>query len=146
MFEWRVSVDDYVTFESDGATSERFTASVGYSRDLTGRWAIFTGGQVERNPDLGFDFRGTLGGGLERTLLRSNRSSMVIGAGLGASREAPVDGDSQTLLPGVLTFRHSYFAYSTPKTSLDTTVTVLPILNQSGRWRVEANTSVSREM
>ena len=37
---------------------------------------------------------------------------MVIGAGLGASREVPVDGDSETLLPAVLTFRHSYFAYT----------------------------------
>jgi hypothetical protein len=146
LWEWRANVDENVTFETEGPTSERFSSGVGYSRDLTRRWAIFAGGQVERNPDLGFTFRGTLGGGVERTLLRSNRSSMVVGAGLGSSREAPVDGDSQTLLPGFLTFRHSYFTYSTPKTSLDTTLTVMPILNQAGRWRVEANTTVSREI
>ncbi len=57
-----------------------------------------------------------------------------------------MDADSQTLLPGFLTFRHSYFTYSTPKTSLDSTFTALPILNQIGRWRIEANTSVSREI
>jgi hypothetical protein len=146
LWEWRVSVDENVTFEAAGPTTERFSAGVGYSRDVTRHWALFAGGQVERNPDLGFNFRGTLGGGVERTLLRSNKSSMVVGAGLGASREAPVDGENQTLLPGVLTFRHSFFTYSTPKTGLDTTLTVLPILNQAGRWRLEANTSVSREI
>jgi hypothetical protein len=146
LFEWRVSVDDYVTFETEAPTSERFAADVGYSRDVTGRWAIFAGGQAERNPDLGFDFRATLGGGVERTLLRSNRSSLVIVGGLGVSRELPVDGSSETLVPGLLTFRHSYFTYSTPKTSLDTAFTAYPILNQPGRWRLEANTSLSREI
>jgi len=146
LFEWRASVDENVTFESDGATTERFAASLGYSRDLTRRWAVFAGGQVERNPDLGFDVRATVGGGLERTLQRSNRSSLVVGAGLGTSREVPVDGDSQTLLPGILNLRHSFFTYDTPKTSLDTTFSAFPILNQWGRWRLEASASVSREI
>lgn len=146
-FEWRISADDYVTFESDGETSQRLSASIGYSRDLRRRfWAVFGGGQVERNEDLGFKVRGTVGGGLERTLQRSNRSSLVVGAGLGLSREVPVDADSDTLIPGLLTLRHSFYTYTTPKTSLETTFTAFPILNQSGRWRLEANTSLSREI
>lgn len=145
-FEWRVNVDDYVTLETEGGTSERFSGSVGYSRDITGRWAVFGGGQIERNPDLGFDFRATVGGGMERTLLRSNRSSMVIGAGLAGSQEVPLDAPGETLVQGLFTFRHSYFTYTTPKTSLDTTFNAYPILNQWGRWRVEANTSLSREI
>jgi len=146
-FEWRISADDYVTFESDGETSHRLSASIGYSRDLRRRfWAVFGGGQVERNEDLGFKVRGTVGGGLERTLHRSNRSSLVVGAGLGVSREVPVDAESDTLMPGLLTFRHAFYTYSTPKTSLETTFTAFPILNQWGRWRLEANSSVSREI
>jgi hypothetical protein len=144
--EWRISADDYVTFETDGETSQRVKASVGLSRDLTGLWAVFGGGQVERNQDLGFDLRATVGGGLERVLQRSNRSSLVVGAGLGASREVPVDGDSDTLMPALLTLRHAFYTYTTPKTSLENSFTAYPILNQAGRWRLEANASVSREI
>jgi hypothetical protein len=145
-FEWRIKAEDYVTFQRDGATSERFTTSLGYSHDITGRWALFAGGQVERNPDLGFDLRGTIAGGIERKLIRSNRSELTVGAGVGGSREVPVEGSNESLVPGLLTMRHSFYTYDTPKTSLVTALTALPILNQSGRWRLEANTSVSREI
>jgi hypothetical protein len=145
-FEWRASADEYVTVDSDGVTSERFTTTFAYSRYLPHNLALFGGGQIERNEDLGFSLRATLGGGLERTLLRSNRTTLVIGAGLGASREMPVDGDTDTPFPALLTFRYSFFTYSTPKTSLETDFTALPILNQVGRWRLEANASVSREL
>lgn len=145
-FEWRYSAEDYVTFKSDGATTQRVSANVGYSRYVTNHWAVFGGGQVERNRDLGFNLRGTLGAGLERTLLRTNRSELVVGAGLGAAREVPVDGSTETLVPAVLNFRHSFFTYRTPKTSLDTNLTALPILNQSGRWLIQASGSVSREL
>jgi len=145
--EWRFSADNYLTFESDGETSQRFTTSLGYSRDLRRRfWAVFVGGQVERNEDLGYRLRGTLSAGLERWLLRSNRSTLVVGAGLGYSREVPVEGDSDSLLPAVLNLRHSFYTHSTPKTSIETAFAALPILNQWGRWRLEASSSVSREL
>jgi len=145
-FEWRVAADDYVTFESDGETSQRFTGTARYSRDLKGRWAAFLAGQVEQNQDLGFKVRSTAGAGLERTLHRSNRSSLVVGAGLAAAREVPLEGEADTLLPALLTFRHAFYTYDTPKTSLESMFTAYPILNQSGRWRLEANSSVSREI
>ena len=145
--EWRLSADNYLTFESDGETSQRFTTSLAYSRDLRRRfWAVFGGGQVERNEDLGYSLRGTLSAGLERWLLRSNRSTLVVGAGLGYSREVPVEGDSDSLLPAVLNVRHSFYTHTTPKTSIETSFAALPILNQWGRWRLEANSSVSREI
>lgn len=145
-FEWRFSGSDYVTVKSEGPTTQRVTTEVGYSRYVSRRWAIFGGGQVERNPDLGYEVRATAGGGLEGTLLRSNRSDIVIGAGLGATREVPVDGDTDTLLPVFLAFRQSFFTHSTPKTAVDTKLWALPILNQRGRWRVEADASLSREL
>jgi hypothetical protein len=90
--------------------------------------------------------RGTISSGLEGTLLRTNRSEIVVGAGLGASREVPVEGDTDTLLPALFSFRHSFFTYRTPKTALDTKFSAFPILNQRGRWRLEAEASVSREI
>ncbi|MBP1634610.1 MAG: hypothetical protein H6Q10_1184 [Acidobacteria bacterium] len=145
-FEWRASVEDYITLKEADDTSERFSADVGYSRYLWPNWAVLGWAQVERNPDLGFEVRSTVGGGFERTLLRTNRSSAVVGVGLAGAREHPVDGEADTLLPAALFFRHSFFTYSTPKTSLDTKVAAFPILNQWGRWLLEADTSVSREI
>ncbi len=145
-FEWRFSGSDYVTFKSEGPTTQRVATEFGYSWYVTRRWALFGGGQVERNPDLGFDLRGTAIGGLEGTLLRTNRNEIVVGGGLGASREVPVEGDTDTLLPAMLSFRQSFFTYSTPKTAIDTKFSAFPILNQRGRWRLEATASVSREL
>ncbi len=145
-FEWRLSADDYVTFKNDGATTQRVSASIGYSRSLSRRWAAFGGGQIERNAELGFTLRSTLIGGLERTLLRTNRSDLVVGVGLGASREVPVEGSTDTLVLAGLNLRHSFFTYRTPKTSLETKLTALPILNQPRRWLIQASSSVSREL
>ena len=104
------------------------------------------GGQVERNPDLGFDFRGTSAAGLERTLLRSNRSFLSVRRGPGGVPRG-AGGRRQRDPPArAATLRHSFYTYDTPKTSVETTFTALPILNQSGRWRMEANASVSREV
>jgi hypothetical protein len=145
-FEIRVAFEDYVTFKSDGATSEQLNGSLGYARYLSGRWAIFGVGQVERNPDLGFNLRGTLAGGLQWTLVQSNRSELVAGAGLGGSREKPVEGETETQIPALLALRYSLFIYDSPKTTLDTTFNAYPILNQSGRWRLRADGSVKREL
>jgi hypothetical protein len=145
-FEWRAELEDYVTFESNGATTERFRSGLAYSRDITGLWAAFAVGQLERNRDLGFEVRATLAGGIERTLIRTNRSSLVVGAGIGYSREVPVEGNNDSLLPAVLSVRHSFFTYNTPKTSLESSFSALPILDQAGRWRIEASSSVSREL
>ncbi len=145
-FEWRAAFDDYVTFKSDGATSEQLAGSLAYVHYVSGRWSIFGQGQVERNPDLGFDIRGTLVGGVERTLLRSNRQEAVVGLGLGASREKPVEGETDTQLPALLAIRHSLFIYDFPKTTLDSRFAAYPILNQSGRWRLKADGTIKREI
>ncbi len=145
-FEWRATFDDYVTFKSEGATTEQLTGSLGYARYLSGRWAIFGQGQVERNPDLGFDLRGTLVGGVEWTLAQSNRSETIVAAGLGGARERPVEGETETQLPAAVAFRQSLFIYDTPKTTLDTRFAAYPILNQWGRWRIKADASLKREI
>jgi hypothetical protein len=145
-FEWRIAFDDYVTFKTDGATSEQLTGSFGYARYLSGHWAVFGLAQVERNPDLGFDIRSSLTGGVEWTLLRSNRSEVIVGAGLGGAEERPVDGEPETQLPALLGFRHSLFLYDFPKTTLETNFTAYPVVNQWGRWRLKIDSSIKREI
>ncbi len=145
-FEWRLTFDDYLTFQSDGAATEQLAGSVTYARYMSRRWAVFTLAQIERNPDLGFDLRGTLGGGVERTLVQSNRSELVAGAGLGGSRERAVGGETDSQLPAMLSVRGSLFIYNTPKTTLDGQFTAYPILNQAGRWRLRADASLKREI
>ncbi len=145
-FEWRLAFDDYLTLKSEGTSSEQLSASFGYSRYVSGRWAVFGQAQVERTPDLGFDFRGTLLGGAERTLARSNHSEIVVGAGLGGSQERPVEGETEVQLTGILAFRQSLFLYDTPKTTLDTQFSAYPILNQLPRWRIKADASLKREL
>jgi hypothetical protein len=145
-FEWKLAFDDYITVKSEGTNSEQLTGSFAYARYLSGRWSIFGQFQVERNPDLGFDLRSTLTGGVGLTLIRSNRSEAIAFAGLGGSEEQPVDGEAETQLPALLGFRYSLFIHDTPKTTVDTSFKAYPILNQSGRWRFKADGSIKREL
>jgi hypothetical protein len=145
-FEWRIYLDNYTTFSTEDPTTERVNGQLGYAWFLTRRWALAGLAQLERNPDLGFSVRANLIGSLERTLVRSNRGAVVVSAGLGSSREKPVDGDTETGVLGLLGFRQSYYIYDTPKTSLDTSFIANPILNQAGRWRLDANATISREI
>ena len=145
-FEWRAYVDSYVTLEKDNRTTERLNAQFSYSRNLSRRWMLFGMAQVERNPDLGFTVRSTLGGGAARTLVRSNKSMLQAGAGIAWAREIPVDGGGETQALAKFLLSHSYFLYDSPKTSLDTTIVATPILNQARRWRLDVNSSITREL
>ncbi|MGE5358267.1 MAG: DUF481 domain-containing protein [Bacteroidales bacterium] len=145
-FEWRISFDDYVTFQEGASTSEQLTSSFSYARYVSNRWAVFGLAQLERNPDLGFDIRSSLIGGAERVLLRSNRSDMTLAAGLGVAEERPTEGEAETQLPALLGFRHSLFIYDFPKTTLETKFFAYPVLNQWGRWRIRADGTIKREI
>ena len=145
-FEASTSFDTTVTVQEDQPESSRTALSAGYSRYLKNRWFVPGTAKFERNTDLGLKLRSSLGTGLGRYLVQTNRSLLGAAAGVVVTREIPVSGESTSNIEAVFGLSSSYFTYDTPKTSFTLNVAAYPSLNVGGRVRVELDTSLSREI
>jgi hypothetical protein len=102
-------------------------------------------GEMENNDGLGLDLRVLVGAGYGYLPLRDQRNWLAIGAGLAVNQETPIAGGAQTSLEAVGTLRYSYFKYSNPERSFNSTLFVYPSLTESGRWRASLNTDFRLE-
>jgi hypothetical protein len=144
--QWTASASSYVTAEDDGDSTSRHALDLSGVRYLGRRSLWLLQGGFMRNEELGYRLRGTVSGGVGQFLVHTNRAILVVGGGLSTSREIPVDGDSTQQLEALISARHSYFTYDTPKTNLSTSVALYPSLSQWGRVRLELNSQVNREI
>jgi hypothetical protein len=85
-------------------------------------------------------------GGWAYALARDRRNQLVGGAGLSVNREKPTEGESTTNLEAVAGFDYSNFAYDFPNTDIQLHLFSYFGLNQWGRFRLEANASLRREL
>jgi hypothetical protein len=145
-FETSAKFDTTVTVQPNEPESSRTALSLGYSRYLRNRWFVPGTGKFERNTDLGLRLRSSVGTGIGRYLVQSNRALMGVAAGLVVTREIPVSGDSTSNIEAALGLSSSYFTYNSPKTSFTLNTAAFPSLNVGGRVRVELDTSLKREI
>ena len=113
---------------------------------MRNRWFVPGTGKLERNTDLGLDLRSSVGGGIGRYLVQTNRSVLGAAAGLVLNRENPVDGDSTTNVEAFVGTTYEFFTDDTPKTSIDMAFMLFPSLNVSGRYRTDFSLTLSREI
>ncbi len=145
-FEVSASISSYVTRQRDADDTDRQNFQFGYAKQLRHRWVIGGLGILDRNPELGFEFRETAALIVGRRVLQSNRGDVSFGGGLAVSEEQPLDGESSTNTDAVLTATGSFYTYDSPKTNLSYSVLVYPGLSETGRIRTEVNLAVSREV
>ena len=126
--------------------TERDTASLGYVRFREKRQVVFGLVSLERNPQLGYEVRAGLRGGWGRYLLRGQGNELLAVVGLSVNRETPVEGDSTENLEGIIGLDWANFAYSTPKTDIEIQLLVFPSLTSWGRWRLDVDARVKREL
>ena len=103
-------------------------------------------GRLERNTDLGLDLRSSVGGGIGRYFVQTNRSLLSAAGGLVLNRENPVDGDSTTNVEAFVATTYEFFTYDIPKTDIDMRFVLYPSLNVTGRYRTEFSLTLSREI
>ena len=103
-------------------------------------------GKLERNTDLGLDLRSSVGGGIGRYFVQTNRLLLSAAGGLVLNRENPVDGESTTNVEAFVATTYEFFTYDTPKTDIDMRFVLYPSLNVSGRYRTEFSLTLSREI
>ena len=95
-FELRTDFSTTVTVQPDQPDQSRTVGSVSYLKMMRNRWFVPGTGRLERNTDLGLDLRSSVGGGIGRYFVQTNRSVLGAAAGLVLNRENPVEGDSTT--------------------------------------------------
>ena len=145
-FEAFAQADAVVTQQPEADDTQRSSLTLGYTRIFPNRHRIFAQGLLEQNQELGFDLRSSLLGGWAYALARDRKNQLVGGAGLSVNREKPIEGESTTNLETVVGFDYSNFAYDFPNTDIQLHLFSYFGLSQWGRFRLEANASLKREL
>ncbi len=145
-FEFSTKFDTTVTVQPDEPEELRTTWSTSYQRMLRHRWFVPGVVRLERNTDLGLALRSSIGSGVGRNLVQTNRSLLALGGGLLLNHENPVSGESTENVEAFFGATYEFFTYDTPKTTLDLGFTVFPSLNVGGRVRTEVTANLKREI
>ncbi|HSG00227.1 MAG TPA: DUF481 domain-containing protein [Vicinamibacterales bacterium] len=145
-FEWRIGYDSSVTLQETGRETSSQNLQARYTQLLKNRWLIPGFGIFERNQELGFKLRSTVGAGLGRAIVQSNRTIFTAGAGLAFNREVPVDGEHNTNFEAVLFVSYDVFTYNFPKIDVRTQVSVYPSMSDAGRIRISSKAQFRREL
>jgi hypothetical protein len=137
----------YSSSQDEIEDTVRATFGTAYKRYLEERWYWALVGGLERNDELGIDLRTLAGGGFGRFLLQTGRTLWSATAGLVVTRERRAGSeDDETNLEALLDTEYEFFTYDTPKTTLDTHLTIYPSLTESGRVRGNLDVSLRREL
>jgi hypothetical protein len=145
-FQLSSSASAVRTRQPEVEDTKRASFNLGYARLFSQGQRIFTQGTLEQNQELGYDLRASLLGGWGRVLVRNTRNELVAGGGLSVNREKPVEGESTTNLEAAAGFDYSNFAYDFPNTDIRITTMGYLGLSQWGRFRLEANANLRREV
>lgn len=129
-------------------TTRRIDVLVGINR-LLGRKKWFASGAVgyQRNDELGLRNRVIFSGGMGLSAVHSNHSLLRTSLGLAFNVEQSADS-SQTAqsLEAIVSANYALFDYDSPKTDVTTKVELFPSLTESGRYRIEFDAKIRREV
>jgi hypothetical protein len=134
---WSVDGSMNLTDDSGGETSERYQLQGSYRQFRRGRDFYEGFGGFERNSELDLNLRTLAGAGIGRYFVQTNRAEWMGVVGLAVSRENSTGGGTLDSLEAVLGTNFSIFRYDFPETDIGGTLSVLPSLTESGRYRAE---------
>jgi hypothetical protein len=126
--------------------TKRSTASATYTRRFRDRWVGLASVQVEQNRELGFDLRSSATGGGGKYLVQSQQDRLLAGVGLSLNRERPVEGEFTTNVEAAAFIAYDRFSYDSPKVDVSVVATGFASLNDSGRYRLELEALIKREL
>ncbi len=137
-----------LTFSRQDDTDDisKLNLQFSYTKQFGYRW-FYTGlASAEENSQLSLDFRGTVGGGIGRYFVQSNKVNFALGGGIAYAREKFTDTEPDNSVPATVLADFQYFSWGDLDTDLSSRLRIMPVLNQSGRWRISFVTSFKREV
>jgi len=145
---FEVELDASSTYSSQPGVEDtrRNHASLTYRRRFEDRWVALAQAQLEQNQELGFDLRSSAAAGGGRYLVQGRRDKLLAGLGLSVNRERPTEGESTTNLEATAALGYDRFSYDFPKVDIAVSVAGFASLTEGGRYRVELDASLKREL
>lgn len=152
------TIDGSTIITSDQAdeNTQRSNLSLSTTRFRNNRWFNTYLLGFESNDELGLDLRSSMGAGIGRYLIQTNKSELsVIGGALGTAENLnPVDGgpsgttgkDRQESLEGMLGIDYSRFVFDNPTIDLSVSLFAFPSITQSGRTRAQFDVNLRWEL
>ncbi len=136
---WALDGSVNLTDDSAGDTSERYQLQGNYRQFHRDRNFYLGFGSFERNTELDLNLRTMAGGGYGRYFVQNNHAEWLGGLGMAYSHENYTGGETFDSVEGVLTTSFKIFRYDFPETDIGGSLTLLPSLTKSGRYRAEAD-------
>jgi hypothetical protein len=110
-------------------------------------WAGLIFLSLEENSQLSLDLRKTIGLGGSRELVHTNSLTLSVVASLAYANENYADDESATnTIQMPIYGDFSFFLFDSPKTDISSTLSVMPILSDLGRWRIDFTARLSYEL
>ena len=136
--EWSVDAWSNITDDAE-QHDERYDVQ-GNLRRLLPRRNYYQGfAGFARNTELELDFRSLLGAGVGRYFVQTNLTEWQAGAGFAYTHEEYRGGESVDSLEAVLRTDFSVFRYDFPETDIGGSLSLIPSLTESGRYRAEGD-------
>lgn len=137
--EWAVDGSVNLTDDGTGATSERHDVGLQY-RQFRERRDFYLGfAELSRNTELDLNLRSLFGGGYGGYFVQTNTAEWAGGLGLAYSNEHYAGGQQFNSLEAVFYTTFSIFRYDFPETDIGGTMSLLPSLTKSDRYRAEGD-------
>jgi hypothetical protein len=136
------------TFSRQDSVSDitRGTARLTYIREMKGLWFVGFTASAEQNSQLSLDMRGSIAGGPGRFFIANSRMELGSVMTLGYNRERFTGEEARNTVPLGLTTDFQFFNWSGLSTDLSSRLSIQPVLNDSGRWRIGFSANLTQEI
>jgi len=141
-----LTLNSSVTDQPSEETQSNHSARLNYQRFRPNRWFTDWFSSWERNDQLGIDTRASLGAGLGRYIVQTNRNQFSLMAGAQATRsEFTGEDPGGTLGEGRFQLRYLHRNLK-PEANVNLTINIFPELEDFSRYRLESSLILDREL
>jgi hypothetical protein len=141
-----ITTNSTITDQPGQDTTRRASVTLNYQRFRANRWYTDWFSTYETNEELGIQNRVSLGGGVGRFFVQTNKNQFSILAGLVATRETFTgDDQGETNAEGKIAIRYLRRVLA-PSTDLAFTSNIYPLLEDFSQFRAETDMTLRREI
>ncbi|MDH4047233.1 MAG: DUF481 domain-containing protein [Gammaproteobacteria bacterium] len=134
------------TQRSETDNASRANLNSNYTRYLRDRWFWKGSAAFERNQELGIDLRSLLSGSAGKYFLQTATMRFEVNAGVAASREDRIDGNSKESLEGLIHSSFDIYQLNIPIIRLSANISLFPGITEEGRIRVNTDITLRNEL
>ena len=140
-----LSLSSTITDQPGAETTKRQSLGMNYSRFRANRWFTDWFATVEQNEELGINSRVSVGGGLGRYLVQTNRNQLSLLGGLNLNRESFTTSEPSANNPEAKLSVKYLHRSTVPESNVTLTGNVFVRLDDPDTYRSETDLSFRRE-